>query len=559
MSLSTQFLSSILGFIKKQDGASLRLWLRVEPDAPTQYLQLGQELRTQFRGDASIHSLVEKCLPLRSDDGDGGGGAPWLSFILFMKDYMLYWRDVNFDDLPALYALLSGLLTSCATAFTHPSGPVMLETSVAICEALAKLAMVMHHRPDLTRRMQPSAAAGGAGGGGTAAGGGGDEERKSLVESTADAIQKVCTACVTDRGSARFARPEGRRVAVYRLANLVLKLLFAGDKARWAAQMFTNITNTGPPLAFYPAAQRVTYLYYLGRFHLENNHFQRAALCLEAAYRQTPPACRRHRRLILTYLIPANLLLGIFPSAALLLRPEAADELRPVFAPMAAAVRQGNFAAFQATLHEHEAWLVRRRLLLTLAYRMRPLLWRSLVRRVFLLTYVPPPNSDAVVSSAATAARGRAAPTLDLADVLAAATLAQHQIEGYAPVAPTPRPRAEHTNTLFMRAVANNANAARSTVAVPPSGVRKLRPSEGMVWGNLPVTMADVESVVSSLAAQGLMHGFVAHAAHKFAVVGAKAKGAVLAGFPPVAEVMREQLQQSDVDINSVPAWVKAP
>lgn len=112
MSLSTQFLSSILGFVKKQDGASLRAWLRVEPDAPTQYFQLGQELRTQFRGDAAIHSLVEKCLPLRSDDGgDSGGGAPWLSFVLFMKDYMLYWRDVNFDDLPALYALLSGLLT----------------------------------------------------------------------------------------------------------------------------------------------------------------------------------------------------------------------------------------------------------------------------------------------------------------------------------------------------------------------------------------------------------------------------------------------------------------
>ncbi|CAK7225920.1 hypothetical protein SBRCBS47491_006051 [Sporothrix bragantina] len=549
MSLSTQFLSSILGFVKKQDGASLRAWLRVEPEAPAQYFQLGQELRAQFRGDTSIHSLVEKCLPQRSDDS-GDGAAPWLSFILFMKDYMLYWRDVNFDDLPAL---------SCATAFTHPAGPVMLETSVAISESLAKLAMVLHRRPDLMHRVQPAGATGSAAA--AAGAGAGDEERKSLVESTADAIQKVCTACVTDRSSARFARPEGRRVAVYRLANLVLKLLFAGDKARWAKQMFTNITNTGPPLAFYPAAQRVTYLYYLGRFHLENNHFHRAALCLEAAYRQTPTACRQHRRLILTYLIPANLLRGVFPSSALLLRPEASDELRPVFAPIVAAVRQGNFAAFQAALHEHEAWLVRHRLLLTLSYRMRPLLWRSLTRRVFMLTYVPPVNGDAIVSSATTAAKGRAAPTLDLADLLAAATLAQHQIEGYVPVAPTPRPRAPHTNTLFMRAVANNTASAEnaSTVAAPSAGVRKLRPSEGMVWGNLPVTMADIESVVSSLTAQGLMHGFVAHAAGKFAVVGAKAKGAVPAGFPPVAEVMRERLRESDVDLDSVPAWVKAP
>ncbi|CAK7565673.1 MAG: hypothetical protein SEPTF4163_003596 [Sporothrix epigloea] len=559
MSLCAEFLSSILGFVQKQDGATLRAWLRVDSQAPAQYFELHRELKETVQSNSAIYDLVVQLLP-EGSDSNGNGGAPWLSFLLFMRDYLQYWRDVNFDDLPALYSQLSSLLTSCATAFTHPAGPMMLETSVAISESLAKLAMVLHRRPDLMHRVQPGGI--GSGGGSTVAtSGAGDEERKSLVESTADAIQKVCTACITDRSSARFARPEGRRVAVYRLANLVLKLLFAGDKARWAAQMFTNITNTGPPLAFYPAAERVTYLYYLGRFYLENNHFHRAGQCLEAAYRQTPVACQQHRRLILTYLIPANLLCGIFPSSALLLRPEAASELQPVFAPILTAVRQGNFAAFQTALRRHEAWFVRHRMLLTLCYRLRPLIWRSLARRVFLLTYVPPANSDAIISSATTAAKGRAAPTLDLTDLLTAATLAQHQIEGYVPVTPTPRPRPSHTNTLFMRAVANNTAMAESasTVIAPPTGVRKLRPSEGIVWGNLSVDMAHIESVVSSLTAQGLMHGFVAHAAGKFAVVGAKAKGAVPAGFPPVAEVMRDRLQESGVSLENVPAWVKAP
>ncbi len=448
-------------------------------------------------------------------------------------------------------------LRACTTAFSHPTyGTIMLETSVAVSEALVQLAMALHQRPDLMLHVRAAGSAVGAGDAG------GDEERKSVVESTADAIQKLCTTCLTDRTSARFARPEGRRVAVYRLANLVLKLLFAGDKARWAAQMFTNITATGPPLAFYPAAQRVTYLYYLGRFNLENNHYARAALCLEAAYRETPPASRRHRRLILTYLIPAKMLLGILPSAALLLRPEAAGELRPVFAPLAAAVRQGNFAAFQAALRQHEPWLVRRRLLLTLAYRVRPLLWRSLARRTFLLTYTPPPPEN---GNANGGRGGRSvAPTLDLADLLAAATWLQHRIEGYVSAAQAPRARPEHTNTLFLRAGADAAaaadNSAPTTLAPPPGGPRKLLPSEGLIWGNLAVTLADVEGVVAALAAQGLMHGFVAHTAGKFAVVGAKAKGsAVLAGWPPVATVMRERLKDSEVDMASVPAWVKAP
>jgi hypothetical protein len=80
--------------------------------------------------------------------------------------------------------------------------------------------------------------------------------------------------------------------------------------------MFTNIAASGPALALFPASQRVTYLYYLGRFNFENNHYRRAAICLEEAYFQTPPSCQRHRRQILTYLIPCKMLLGIFPSEA---------------------------------------------------------------------------------------------------------------------------------------------------------------------------------------------------------------------------------------------------
>ena len=538
MSLTTQFLSSIRGFIKKQDGVSLRAWLRVESDSSPQYFQLAEELRTGFASEDAVARLVEKCMPL--DDGDGGAGATWPSLVAFLKEYMHYWREVNFDDIQTLYPLLSTLLVACSTAFSHPSGSLLLETCVALSESLAQLVMVVHHRPDLVSHMRSS--------------GGDDEERKSPVESTADVIQKMCTACLSEKSINRFARPEGRRLGFYRLVNLVLRLLFAGDKARWAAQTFTNISSMGPPLDYYPAAQRVTYLYYLGRFYLENNHFSRATLCLEAAYLQTPPHCQRHRRLILTFLIPSKLLIGVFPTASLLSRPEAAGELRAVFAPMAAAVRQGNFAAFQATLREHEAWLVRHRLHLTLAYRLRPLLWRSLARRTFLLTYVPPSN-DVVVQQEGGAGRGRAAPVLDLADLLTAAVLAQHQIEGYT-VAPRQRP--PHINTLFRKAVENSTDA--STLAAPLGGVRKLRPSEGLVWGNMAVTMADVESVVSSLVAQGLMHGFVAHAASKFAVVGAKAKGsAILAGWPPVAEVIRERLLSNDIDITTVPAWVRAP
>lgn len=153
--------------------------------------------------------------------------------------------------------------------------------------------------------------------------------------------------------------------------------------------IFVNISTISPPLSLYPAAQRVTFLYYLGRFSLSNNHHLRAALCLQEAYVQTPAQFVSHRTNILTYLIPCNLLLGRFPSQQLLASPEA-QSLAPIFYPLCQAVKTGDFVRFQHHLATHEAWLFDKGLLLTLTHRLRPLVWRSLTRRAFLLTYVPP-------------------------------------------------------------------------------------------------------------------------------------------------------------------------
>lgn len=73
--------------------------------------------------------------------------------------------------------------------------------------------MTLNKRPDLTKKLRTMDT--------------GEEDQKSVVENTAEIIQKVFTACLTDRSSQRFARPEGKKVGVYIFANVVLKLLFA--------------------------------------------------------------------------------------------------------------------------------------------------------------------------------------------------------------------------------------------------------------------------------------------------------------------------------------------
>lgn len=312
--------------------------------------------------------------------------------------------------------------------------------------------------------------------------------------------------------------------------------------------IFVNIESISPPLSLYPAAQRVTFLYYLGRFNFSNHHYNRAALCLQEAYLQTPPQLVSHRSNILTYLIPSNLLLGKFPSDTLLSRPEA-QSLKPIFLPMCMAIRSGNFIQFQSHLAAHETWLFEKGLLLSLSNRLRPLLWRSLARKTFLLTYVPPQDASS-----------RKAATLDLSHLLTVAIYIQRRLEGWLPGTPTAlhhRPSSQ-ANPLLMQALRNNAQpSAETTLAPPPGGPRKLRPNEGLIWGNALVSYDDVEMTVATLVQQGFMHGFIAHSQGRFAIIGAKAKGSpVLAGWPNVWQTIRERRHEDDFDIDQVPGWV---
>ena len=97
-------------------------------------------------------------------------------------------------------------------------GIVMLPTSIRLCSSLARLAIMLDKRPDLTRRMGEVKDV--------------DQgEKKTLVEATAETIQRAFTLCLNERtasrnGIGRDGKPEGKKIGIYSFANMVLKLLF---------------------------------------------------------------------------------------------------------------------------------------------------------------------------------------------------------------------------------------------------------------------------------------------------------------------------------------------
>lgn len=400
-------------------------------------------------------------------------------------------------------------------------GAVVLPTVISLSRTLARLAIGLDKRPDLIAHLTRRESVAGSEEAG---------ERVTLVESSANVIREAFKKCLSERsGNAQGidsnGKPEGKRIGIYLTANICLKLFFHCKKIRNAEQIFGNIYQQSPPLALFPASQRVTFLYYLGRYLFANNHFYRAQLALQAAYDQCHTRCLKQRRLILVYLITSNIILGRFPSTQLLGRPEV-EGLGDRFLPVCQAIAKGDLATFRNLLsldNDNADWFISRRIFLQLRNRCEILVWRSLARKTFLFSGTQ--GGDQGDGS-------KRAPTLDLDDLLTLSVFLEK--------------RAPNSKVGLSNGDSQVDGHGDTIGYVDPD----LRDAVEPTGPDLP-TMATTESVVSSLIEQGLLHGYISHRLLRFAIMGAKTKGALQAGFPNVWETIKSKAD------HEVPGWVK--
>lgn len=111
MTIVDEFLTNISNFLYAKDSLALRDWLKVEPPLPKQYYELGNELRTSWRDSRALEAHIGKLIPERdiSKQQDSDGDV-WPGFSSFIKDYLAFWRDVDFNDLPGAHRELSILV-----------------------------------------------------------------------------------------------------------------------------------------------------------------------------------------------------------------------------------------------------------------------------------------------------------------------------------------------------------------------------------------------------------------------------------------------------------------
>ncbi|KAL6247026.1 hypothetical protein RBB50_006333 [Rhinocladiella similis] len=535
------FLTVIIDSIRSKNGQRITELIQLDfgslpPERQKPYADLNAELNRSYPREKD-GELSARCQRELSQDELGLFSITFSDSIV---QYFRYLRDFTTADNHAKASKIRQLTSQCVIALGDSRyGVIMIPIVLSFSRTLATIASNLDRNPSLVRSndlLKTSDTEGAPG-------------KVGFVEDAANVLRDAFIKCLAGSpGVSRTSRPtaDDKRVGIYLTANSCLKLLTQCRKLRNAQQMFSSIDAQSPPLLYYPAAQRVTYLYYLGRYHFANNHFLRAQAALQAAYEQCHRDAIKHRKTILIYLIAANLCLGRFPSSALLSRPEA-TELSQRYLPLCKIVQTGDLGAFYRYLDaekESGLWLLRRSVLLQLQNRCEIIVWRSLIRKTFFFSgYM---------------GEEKKVPFLRLHYVQHAATWALNR-------------HISATRTVGFMSQGSNAkisyidpefsdmdSAINETGFDVESGeyideyIGRHEVLNGSGTEQTP-TMTEIESVILSLIQQGLIRGFALHTNPRFAVPGSqKAGGPMKAGFPEIWKVIKSRMGGEPV-----PGWVE--
>lgn len=363
--------------------------------------------------------------------------------------------------------------------------------------------------------------------------------------------------------------------------------------------MFASISAQSPPLAHFPASQRVTYLYYLGRYLLSNNLFYPAMIALQSAYDQCHRQAISQRHLILTYLISCNIVMGRFPSQELLQRPEARG-LAERFGPLCRLIVRGDYIAFRRHLSHSSPgaeWFSRKGILLLLRNRCEILVWRSFNRRVFIeggfhgdpqaqAQRGPPPflylQKLAVATRWLQSQHGPSSSNgivgVDASQNFGPQTISEPTDPDYTGLADSDDvtvSNADHDilqkygdylapDEFFDEGGHSHGNVPGHLVDGNPEAAYEgleLDPYDNYAEDNdvesdqPSLLVREIESILASLLTQGLMRGYLTHRNPRFAIPGARLRGALPTGFPNVWQTISTREQED----SSVPGWVKPP
>ncbi|RTG83760.1 uncharacterized protein DC041_0000244 [Schistosoma bovis] len=192
------------------------------------------------------------------------------------------------------------------------------------------------------------------------------------MENAAQLILRLFQICASD---SRAQVEDSKKLGMMGLANQLFKIYFQINKLNLCKSMIRAIDNLSMNDHF-SLAQRVTYCYYVGRKAMFDGDFVSADKSLTFAFERCLTTKWNNKRLILIYLIPVKMLLGVLPKESLLCKYNLKQ-----FQDIADSVKTGNLRKMDSALEEHEAFFLSCGVYLILE-KLKLTVYRSLFKRV---------------------------------------------------------------------------------------------------------------------------------------------------------------------------------
>jgi len=203
-----------------------------------------------------------------------------------------------------------------------------------------------------------------------------DEEMKRRGEKPSCLADAGSTLMLVYRAVSQTSNAEKKTPQLH-VVNALFKVYFELN----ALHLCKNLINavnlpTFLPFDSFPKSEKVTYNFYVGRLAVFEDAYERAEKHLTYAFAKCHKSSKKNIRLILRYLIPVKLILGILPSKKLL-ETYGLTEFRDVVEAM----RRGDARLLDDALDAGEAEFIRQGTYLILE-KLRMSVYRTLFKRV---------------------------------------------------------------------------------------------------------------------------------------------------------------------------------
>ena len=176
------------------------------------------------------------------------------------------------------------------------------------------------------------------------------------------------------------APPEhNKKMGALFIVNQLFKIYFKLNMIHLCRNLIRAVEGPAfPQFELFNKSDKVTYQYYVGRISMFEDQYKKAETCLDYAWKHCHRSKTRNKRMILQFLVPVKLLLGVMPSPKLL-----SDFSLGEYTGLTNAIRGGNLHLFTNYVSQYQDKFIHQGVYL-LIEKLRLLVLRNLFKKVYV-------------------------------------------------------------------------------------------------------------------------------------------------------------------------------